>query len=139
MRHPAPWASALALALLVAACAAPLPSQTLGPNEYWLPVDPGLGLGPGATPLACAGVGVDATLAGDPADPRKVWLQDAALGGRIDLVWSPGYRVRFSRGIASEFTVVDANGRAIIAGGSHVSGACIANDNVDWLDTALPR
>ncbi len=125
-----------ATALLAASCAGAgaTSAPTLGPNEYTLPSDPGMVLGPGETPLACAGVGLDAVLKASPSDPRKVWLADAITGSRIELVWPPGFTVRFGQGTA--FDVLNAAGKITIVGGSHVSGACVGADAY-WLDTVV--
>jgi hypothetical protein len=121
---------AVAVAIVLASCGTPNSTRSLVANEYWLPADPGLVLGPGATAMACAGVGLDAVLTGSPSDPRKVWLVDATSAGRIDLVWPTGYSARFGQG----FDVLNASGTIAIVGGSHVSGACVtAGDNVYWL------
>ena len=128
---------AAAAVLVAAACAisAPGPStRTPGPKEYPLPSDPSLVLGPDATPLACAGVGLDAVLVGTNDDPRKVWLADARTGDRIELVWPSGFTVRFGEGTA--FDVLNAAGRVAIVGGSHVDGACVAADGY-WLDSVV--
>ncbi len=123
--------------LLAGACGSsgPGPStRTLGPNEYALPSDPHLVLGPDATPMACAGVGLDAVLAGSASDPRKVWLSDALTGRRIELVWPSGFTARFDQG--SVFDVLNASGRVAIVGGSHVNGACVGAEAY-WLDTVV--
>jgi hypothetical protein len=126
----------VAAALLVVGCAGPAPTAapTLGPNQYVLPSDPGMVLGPDETPRACAGVGLDAVLVASASDPRKVWLDDAITGGRIELVWPPGFTVRFGEGTA--FDVLNAAGKVAIVGGSHVSGACVGADAY-WLDTVF--
>lgn len=105
--------------------------RTPGPNEYALPADPAMVLGPNATPLACAGVGLDAVLVGSASDRRKVWLEDAQTAGRIELVWPMGFTVRFGQGAA--FDVLNASGKIVIVGGSHVSGACVGS-GAYWLD-----
>ena len=123
--------------LLAGACgtSGPGPSaRTLGPNEYALPSDPNLVLGPDATPMACAGVGLDAVLVGGASDPRKAWLSDVQTGRRIELVWPSGFTARFDQGTA--FDVLNASGRVAIVGGSHVNGACVGADAY-WLDTVV--
>ena len=126
---------AAAAVLVAAACGISTPgpsTRTLGAKEYALPSDPSLVLGPDATPLACAGVGLDALLVGSTGDPRKVWLADGLTGGRIELVWPSGFTVRFGQGTA--FDVLNASGRVAIVGGSHVGGACVGADAY-WLDS----
>jgi len=123
--------------LLAGACgtSGPGPSaRTLGPNEYALPSDPNLVLGPDTTPMACAGVGLDAVLVGGTSDPRKAWLSDVQTGRRIELVWPSGFTARFDQGTA--FDVLNASGRVAIVGGSHVNGACVGADAY-WLDTVV--
>lgn len=119
---------AVAAVLAAGACGA---ARTPGPNEYALPADPAMVNGPNATPLACAGVGLDAVLVGSASDRRKVWLADAQSAGRFELVWPVGFTVRFGQGNA--FDVLNAAGKIAIVGGSHVSGACVAADAY-WLD-----
>jgi len=131
----------LAVAIVVAAGACGLaapspPARTLGPNEYALPGDPAMVLGPNATPLACAGVGLDAVLVGSGNDPRKVWLEAGQPRGRIELVWPVGFTVRFGQGAA--FDVLNAAGKIAIAGGSHITGACVG-EGAYWLDTILQQ
>ncbi len=121
----------IALAATVAAGACGASGRTPGPDEYVLPADPGLVLGPGATPLACAGVGLDAVLSGGAADPRKVWLEDALTASRIELVWPEGFTVRFGQGAA--FDVLNGAGTVVLTGGSHVSGGCVGG-GAYWLD-----
>jgi hypothetical protein len=106
-------------------------ARTLGPNEYALPSDPSLVLGPDATPIACAGVGLDAVLVGSASDPRKVWLSDVQTSRRIELVWPSGFTAQFDQGTA--FDVRNASGTVAIVGGSHVDGACVGD--AYWLDT----
>jgi hypothetical protein len=118
----------LVTAVVAGACGG---ERTPGPNEYALPADPALVLGPNATPLACAGVGLDAVLVGSASDGRKVWLEDAQTADRLELVWPVGFTVRFGQGDA--FDVLNAAGKTAIVGGSHVSGACVGADAY-WLD-----
>ena len=96
--------------------------------------DPSLALGPDATPLACAGVGLEAVLVGSASDPRYVWLSDALTGRRLEPVWPSGFTARFDHGTA--FDVRNAAGRVAIVGGSHVNGACVGADAY-WLDTEV--
>ena len=70
---------------------------------------------------ACRGVGLEATLVGDPADPRIVWLTDAE-GRRRDLIWPPGYTARF----APELQVIDRSGTVVFVGGERIDGGCTA-------------
>lgn len=128
---------AVAAVMAAAACglSAPTPpTRTPGPNEYLLPADPAMVLGPNATPLACAGVGLEAVLVGRASDPRKVWLEDVQLAGRVELVWPMGFTVRFGQGAA--FDVLNAAGEIVSVGGSHVSGACVGA-GAYWLDNIL--
>jgi hypothetical protein len=69
----------------------------------------------------CRGVGLEATLAGDPTDPRVAWLIDDQ-GRRHDLIWPPGYTARFS----PELHVIDAAGALAFLGGERIDGACTA-------------
>ncbi len=125
---------AVAVVVTVGACglAAPSPpARTPGPNEHSLPADPAIVLGPNATPLACAGVGLDAVIVGSASDRRKVWLEDAQTAGRSELVWPVGFTVQFGQGAA--FDVLNPAGKIVIVGGSHVSGACVG-EGAYWLD-----
>jgi len=133
MRRLALFAMAAAMAAAACGSTAPTPpARTPGPNEYTLPADPAMVLGPNATPLACAGVGLDAVLVGSASDPRKVWLQDVQTASRTELVWPVGFTVRFGQGPA--FDVLDAAGKIVSVGGSHISGACVGDDAY-WLDS----
>ena len=125
---------AAAMAVALTGCGGPSQTRALSANEFWLPADPGLVLGPGATPQACAGIGTDAVLRGSATDPRHVWLDDAISGGRFELVWPTGYSVRFGQ---QGFDVLNASGTVAIVGGSHVNGACVGANNTYWLDSLL--
>lgn len=76
---------------IVGATLAPLAS-----GEFVL-ANPSPPLGPSGIALVCGGVGLDATLQGDPADPHLVWLDNTVPNGavRVEAKWPPGYRVRF--------------------------------------------
>jgi hypothetical protein len=95
------------LALVVAAC---------GPETLSLPTEERT-----AEQLSCAGIGLDATLAGDASDPRRAWLVQAGSGDRIDVVWPAGYRARFAPAIE----VVDAGGNVVMTEGDQVTTACV--------------
>jgi hypothetical protein len=68
----------------------------------------------------CRDVGLDATLIGNPADPRVAWLT-TSTGQRIDIIWPPGYTARF----APRLEVLDANRNVAFRDGSTVSGGCV--------------
>ena len=70
-------------------------------------------------PDLCRGVGLDATLVGDPRDPRLVWL-DTASGVRKELVWPPGYQARFD----PTLEVLDPRGSIVFRAGDHVDEGC---------------
>lgn len=73
---------------------------------------------------SCGGVGlIDATLAGDPSDPRLAWLQTP--GGRLEIVWPPGYTARFDR-FVSNLEVLDPTGRVVYGLGDPIDGGCTA-------------
>ena len=119
--------------------ALPSPSPSSVPNPpssdvllYPLPADASLTLGPGATPLACAGIGTDAILRGSATDQRVVWLEDAASGRRMELVWPPGYTARF----VPKLEVLDQRGNVVAREGHSVIGVCVTGaDNTFWLPT----
>lgn len=117
----------------------PWPSPSLGAGEYWLPSDSRLGAGPGETPQPCAGIGIaepGANTAGVPlhgsaSDPRFVWLGDAP--NRVELVWPPGYFVRFT---GAEFVIFDRPGVGRHRSGERIDGGCTFGTGVlgipDW-------
>ncbi len=70
---------------------------------------------------ACRGVGLDATLTGDPMDPRVTWLLDEG-GRRQDIVWPPGFTARFT----PELEVLDASGAIVFSDGDEIDGGCTA-------------
>lgn len=121
---------AVAAMFVMVACAAPsspsavtpLPSaMPLASGEIALPTEPPVSVAPGvATP--CAGVGVSAVLHGSAADPRVTWLVND-LGTRMDVVWPPGYRARFTPNLE----VLDASEVVVHKAGDPVSGACVVN------------
>ena len=78
---------------------------------------------PPGMPVACGGVGLDAVLRGDRADPRLVWLENHIQGTtvpRIEALWPAGYRVRFS----PKAEVLDASDQVVLRDGDRVTGAC---------------
>jgi hypothetical protein len=70
---------------------------------------------------ACRGIGLDATLAGDPADPRVAWLVGSG-GERQELIWPPGFSARF----APDLQVLDASGAIVFRAGDRIQGGCTA-------------
>lgn len=68
----------------------------------------------------CRDIGLDATLMGDPSDPRLTWLT-ASDGRRIDVIWPPGYTARFTPNLE----VLDGSGNVAFRDGSKVSGGCV--------------
>ena len=66
----------------------------------------------------CRGVGLDATLVGDPADPRVAWL--VGNGGRQEIVWPPGYSARFTPALE----ILDASNQIVLRGGDKITGGC---------------
>ena len=82
------------------------------PQTFMLPVAEGYSGG-------CLGVGLDATITGDPSDSRIAWLI-VGTGQRKDVLWPPGYRARFD----PQLQILDQNGRVVLREGDHVSGAC---------------
>jgi hypothetical protein len=97
-----------------------------GPGEYALPANyasPPVWLG-----TICAGVGLEATLHGDPSDPRIAWLEnrigvpDGTTGRRMDVVWPAGFRARFT----PKLEVLNGLGQVVLREGDMVGGACSA-------------
>ncbi len=123
-------AIALVLLAAVAACGGPGPTTvrtaatlpTLGAGELALPTEQPVSLPAGAVE-ACGGVGIDAVLHGDPADPRVAWLV-SAQGTRIDVEWPRGYRARFDPALE----IVDGSGTPVLGEGAHVTGGCVTGD-----------
>jgi hypothetical protein len=70
---------------------------------------------------ACRGVGLDATLTGDPTDPRVAWLIGTD-GRRQEIVWPPGLTARFD----PELQVLDRSGAIVFRAGDHIDGGCTA-------------
>ena len=68
----------------------------------------------------CAGVGLGATLAGSPTDPRVAWLV-YSQGGRSEIVWPAGFTARFDPDLA----VLDASGKVVYRAGDHIDGGCV--------------
>jgi hypothetical protein len=122
---------AVAALLVVSACAAPLSPSAMTPSssamplasgEIALPIEPPVSLPPGAVE-ACAGVGLSAVLHGDAADPHVAWLVND-LGTRIDVMWPPGYRARFTPNLE----VLDGSEVVVIRAGDPVTGGCVTAD-----------
>jgi hypothetical protein len=105
------------VAALVATCeASPTPSLSEAVALPTLASDSG----------GCRGIGLAATLAGDPADPRVTWLIDDG-GRRRELIWPPGYTARF----APKLQVIDASGTVVFVAGEPIDGGCTAGDADD--------
>jgi hypothetical protein len=69
---------------------------------------------------ACGGVGiVDATLTGNPSNPRVAWLTSPT--GRHDVVFPPGFKARFT----PKMEVLNASGAVVARDGTTVSGGCV--------------
>jgi len=120
----------LLAAIAIASCSTTAPTAT--PNAVTSSIAPLSGdelplltEAPGLVGEGCGGVGFNATLAGSVSDPRLVWLVAHGLGsssasGRVDVVWPPGYRVRFS----PTLEVLDGSDTVQLRGGDPVGGAC---------------
>jgi hypothetical protein len=112
--------SALATSLLVevavAGCASP-PSPTQSPGTFALPT---------VTELsdACAGIGLGATLAGSPTDPRVAWITDSETGSRLNVVFPPGFTARFDPSLE----VLNATDEVVAKSGDPVTGGCYLGD-----------
>jgi len=82
---------------------------------------------------SCTEAALQGVLAGDPADPRLLWLQ--AQGSRIDINWPRGFTVRFGQPtelIAPDGTNVAKVGDQLQLGGGYgpngdIFGACSVN------------
>ena len=130
---------ALAVITLVGCTATPSalsPSATpsapivapLAADEYALPTMAPTNV-PSGIPEGCAGIGLHATVAGDPADPRMVWLVPEDIGLRIDVVWPAGYRVRF----APRLEVLNAQDVVWLRAGDAVDGGCVVGQRLILL------
>lgn len=95
--------AALLITFVVAACggagAVPTPSATLPPGLLPEPIrtfplgSPGSPSGQ-ICPAYAVGDPVTGTLAGDPADPERVWL--VAPSGRVSVIWAAGFTLVFA-------------------------------------------
>jgi hypothetical protein len=75
--------------------------------------------GPTSPVTECGGVGGGLMiLRGDPNDPHLTWETALDGSGRKEVVWPPGYRVRF----APKAEVFDATGGLIARDGDRVPG-----------------
>ena len=98
-----------------------------------LPFDPSF-----RPPGDCVGVGLDAILHGDAADPRVTWMVDRSSGRRIDVVWPVGYGARF----APSLEVLDEAGMVIAREGDLIIGGCptaLLPEGVVWIGAADVR
>ncbi len=119
------WSPATLVVAIAAGCGyastppvgTPLPTPPVGsplPTAAFQP-PPSETLGP------CAGVGLDAILHGDPADPALTWVNDRAAGGRIDAIWPGGFSARFDPALQ----VLDAAGQIVHREGDVIDGGCV--------------
>ncbi len=81
----------------------------------------------------CRGVGLEATLTGDPADPRLAWLVTSD-GVRRDVIWPPRYSARFS----PHLEVLDESGRVVFRDGSTIGAGCVRGDHPPGLLLIAP-
>ncbi|MEP7379403.1 MAG: hypothetical protein ABI725_07585 [Chloroflexota bacterium] len=110
-----------ALLFLVACSTTPTPMATFMQSvEFALPTAEPFTLPPGAH-MGCAGVGLDAVLHGDPADPHVAWIVDRLSGHRKEVTWPAGYQARF----APDLLVFDPGGQVVLRENSPISGACV--------------
>jgi hypothetical protein len=72
----------------------------------------------------CGGIAVPSVLAGNPSDPRVVWLVGFSDGQRTDVAWPEGYRAVFN----PELRILSAAGVDVLRGGDFVDGGCYAGD-----------
>ena len=117
--------------LLAAACGAQTPSgiatsSAPDPRGILLPASSVAWPPPPATPPACAGVGLDAVLHGDPGDSSIAWLVDRSQGERIEVRWPPGFRARFSPALV----VIDISGQEVAREGDAIDGGCAEGDRI---------
>ena len=79
--------------------------------------------GPTSPVTECGGVGGGVViLRGDPSDPHLTWETALDGSGRQEVVWPPGYRVRFT----PKAEVFDATGGLIARDGDQVpGGGCV--------------
>lgn len=110
------------LALIVTACASPSPSAPVSPRAPSAPALPTVG---DWLSGACAGIGlVDATLNGDPADPRIAWL-DLKGYGRREIVFPPFYTARF----VPSLEVLDEADHVVARAGDRIDGGCVTGSD----------
>ncbi len=108
----------MAATIVLSACAYPLPSNVTAPIPYKeLPTQVL------ETPAACAGVGLEAVLHGDNADPRLAGLV-TGVGERVEILWPIGYHARFT----PLLEVRDAGGTVVLRDGSRIEGGCVTGD-----------
>jgi hypothetical protein len=74
----------------------------------------------------CFGVGLYATLRGNPSDPRVTWLE-GDTGRRREIVWPRGYTARFNPNLE----VLDEAGQLRFREGDAIQGACVVSENDD--------
>lgn len=101
-----PTLASLVVSVAVMACEA-------GPEalRYPLPV--------ADAPNRCRGIGFEAIIFGDEADPRLAWLV-ARTGREFLLVWPPGWSARFD----PKLEVLDQGGRVRLRQGDRIQGVC---------------
>jgi hypothetical protein len=72
----------------------------------------------------CGGIAIPSVLAGNPNDPRVVWLVGFTDGRRTDVSWPDGYRAAFNPALR----ILSADGVDVLRGGDFVDGGCSAGD-----------
>jgi hypothetical protein len=75
-------------------------------------------------PQACAGVGLEGVVRGNPSDPLIAWIEGG--GQRLEAIWPAGYQAAFT----PRLEVLDAGGRVVLRDGDPVSAGCVIGDEI---------
>jgi hypothetical protein len=117
---------AILTSTIIAGCATSAPTQTSMPTATLAATPSGVlyALPVGDTGVACAGVGLEeATLTGDPSDPRVAWL--TSPWGRRDVLFPRGFTARFS----PRLEVLNTLGDVVAREGTVITGGCVTTGN----------
>jgi hypothetical protein len=71
----------------------------------------------------CRGVGLDAVLRGNAADPGVAWVESQLPGAaqRLDVVFPSGFSARFSPSLE----ILDGDGHVVAVAGDAITGGCV--------------
>jgi hypothetical protein len=119
----------VAAVLLLGACDANQPGPRYTPKAYALQSIPG-----DTGTNGCRGVGLTATLHGDPADPAVAWIEGMTDHARVVPLWPADLHAIFD----PTLEIVDAKGTVLTSEGDFIDGGCVVGPGRNGILLAPP-